>query len=88
MKAWVEQVNDVNVDRMRQESITVAAPLPTSVDDATTEEDPLADCQITMLTNKLLNLVPWFCQMVETRMREDPPTIAAHFTESVKGRRL
>ena len=75
---------------MRQESITVAATPTAPVDDVTTEEDPiwqaLADLQITISMNTLLNLVPQFCKMVEARIcNEDPTTVATHITESVAG---
>ena len=42
----------------------------------------LANCQITMTMNKLLNLVPTFRQMMEAWMRKaDQVIIPANFTE-------
>ena len=60
------------------------------MDDTTTGEDPLwqalADYQIIVTMNKMLNLVPRFRQAMETRMRNiDRVMIPTKFAESITG---
>ena len=88
VRAWVEMTNEANVRCMHHELTTITA--AAHEQDTTPAANPICqtivDCEITLTMDKLLNLVPRFCQAMETRMRGvDGVEISTNSTEPNTG---
>ena len=67
VQEWVTKANIANIERMRQESVS-GTPEARSMVQVDLIWEALADCPITLTMSKLLNLVRWFRQGMETRL--------------------
>ena len=81
---WATKSNAANVERKRQD-VTPATTDVVTPSDIDPIWQGLAVCLITLTMSKLLNLVPWFRQAMESRLQTPHKVIPTHFTEPTDG---